>query len=391
MQRSVARHARAVAALVIASIAMAAGAPAVAAADGLEVTTPFPGIAVAPGNKVSFDLTVSSTRAADVALSLTGVPTGWTASLIGGGYVVDQVAVRPGTDGEVRLDVSVPADAAAGTATMRVVARGGGAEDVLPIAIRVNAEAAGNVTLATTTPELTGASTATFKFDLQYKNDTAQDVTVSATASGPAGWDVTTTLAGAEQAASTVVKAGATQNISVSAKPATGTAAGTYPITVEAVAGERSVTADLSIAVTGSYSMTLSTPGDLLSMRGSAGTPTTQAFEVSNTGTAPLSAVALTATPPSGWTVTVDPEEGLATIAPGETGTITATITPSSDAVAGDYVVNFSARATEATSNATAQIRYTVETSPIWALVGIGVILLIVGGLFFVFRTYGRR
>jgi uncharacterized membrane protein len=364
--------------------------PAVAADNGLEVTTPYPAVAVAPGTKVSFDLKVSSTRNANVALEMSGVPEGWTASLLGGGFVVDGVSVTPSTDGEVRLDVDVPADAPEGTTTMRLTARGGGAQDVLPISIRTNAEAAGDVALTTSTPTLTGASDATFTFDLQYKNDTAQDLTVSVTATGPDGWDVSASLTGEEQAASTVVDAGATQNITVTAKAGPDIAAGTYPIKVEARAGDRTASADLGIEVTGSYSMTLSTPNDLLSASGSAGSPTTQAFVVENTGTAPLTEVALTATPPTDWTVTTDPET-LPAIPPGQTATITATITPSGEAVAGDYVVTFNAKAAESGADETAQIRFTVETSPLWALVGLGLIVLILAGLFYVFRTYGRR
>jgi uncharacterized membrane protein len=376
--------------LVIATMALSAFAPAVSADGGLEVTTPYPAVAVAPGTNVSFDLKVSSTRAANVSLELAGVPEGWSADLLGGGFVVDGVAVTPGTDAEVRLDVDVPAEAPAGTTTLRLTARGGGAQDVLPVAIRVNAEAAGDITLTTSTPTLTGASDATFTFDLQYKNDTAQDVTVSVAASGPPQWEVTAELAGEEQAASTVVEAGATQNITVTANAPEDTAAGAYPITVEARAGDRTATAELAIEVTGSYSMALSTPNDLLSASGSAGSPTTQAFEVTNTGTAPLTEVALTATPPTDWTVTTDPEVA-PVIQPGETATITATITPSGEAVAGDYVVTFDAKAAESGAEGTAQIRFTVETSPLWALVGLGLIVLILAGLFYVFRTYGRR
>jgi uncharacterized membrane protein len=136
--------------------------------------------------------------------------------------------------------------------------------------------------------------------------------------------------------------------------------------------------------------MTLSTPNDLLSASGSAGGATTQVFEIANTGTAPLTEVTLTATPPTGWDVTFDPAS-VTSIDPQQTGTVTATITPSSEAVAGDYVVSFSAGAAEGGADASAQIRFTVETSPIWALVGIGIIVLILGGLFYVFRTYGRR
>jgi uncharacterized membrane protein len=391
LRSPVARRATTLSALLLSSSILAAFVPAVTAANGLEVTTPFTAVSVAPGNKVSFDLTVSSTTDANVALALTGVPSGWTASIFGGGYVVEGVAVTKSAPAKVRLDVTVPADATASTSTIRVTARGGGAEDVLPIAIRVNAEAAGQLTLTTNTPELTGASDKSFKFDLQFKNDTAQDVTVSATATGPEGWTIDTSLTGATDAASTVVKAGSTQSISVSAKAAEGTAAGKYPIKVTATAGDRSIDADLSIAITGTYSMELSTPNDRLSASGGAGSATTMQFTVKNTGTAALTAVKLEGTPPNGWKVTVDPADGVASIDPGQTGTINAVITPSSDAVAGDYVVTFKATATEDTTGADSQIRFTVETSPIWAIVGIALILLILGGLYYVFRTYGRR
>lgn len=390
MRRSFARSGRLTTALVISTLVLWTFAPAASADDGLEVTTPYPAVAVAPGTKVSFDLTVDSTRAANVSLALSGVPEGWTASLLGGGFVVDAVAVTSGTAVEVRLDVDVPADAGAGTSTLQVTARGGGAQDVLPIAIRVNAQAAGDITLTTSTPTLTGASDATFTFDLQLQNDTAQDVTVSVAATGPEGWEVEATLTGETQAASTVVEAGATQNIGVTANARNDVPAGTYPISVEARAGERTIPAELGIEVTGSYSMELSTPNDLLSASGSAGSPTTQAFDVRNTGTAPLTEVTLTAAPPTNWDVTMEPPT-VASIEPGATETITATITPSGEAVAGDYVISFEAGAAEEGAGESSQIRFTVETSPLWALVGLGLIALIVAGLFYVFRTYGRR
>ena len=94
MRRTLARPVRGTTALIIATLVMWTLAPAVAADDGLEVTTPFPAVAVAPGTKVSFDLTVTSfTQTATVALELGGVPDGWTASLLGGGFVVDGVSV----------------------------------------------------------------------------------------------------------------------------------------------------------------------------------------------------------------------------------------------------------------------------------------------------------
>jgi uncharacterized membrane protein len=391
LRSPVARHAPAMAALITSTLILATFVPVVTAADGLEVTTPYTAVAVAPGNKVSFDLEVSSIRTANVDLSLTGVPSGWTASIFGGGFVVEGVAVTSGTQAKVRLDVTVPADSSAATSTIRVTARGGGAQDVLPISIRVNAEAAGDLTLTTSTPELTGASDKEFKFDVQFKNDTAQDVTVSAAAAGPEGWTIETSLTGATDAASTVVKAGSTQSISVTAKAAEGTPAGSYPIKVTATAGERNVEADLAIAVTGSYSMTLSTPGEVLSGRGTAGSATAQVFEVTNTGTAPLTNVTLEGTPPAGWEVKIEPADGVASIEPQQVGRFTATITPSGDAVAGDYRITFKTVSTEDATGDSTDIRFTVEASLIWALVGVVLIALILGALYYVFRTYGRR
>jgi uncharacterized membrane protein len=390
LRTSVVRRVRFASALIAASVVLSLMAVPVAADDGLEITTPFPAVAVAPGSDVSFDLIVTSVRTADVELNLAGVPDGWSASLLGGGNVVDGVAVSPDVDGGVRLDVDVPADAAATTAQIRVTGRGGGATDVLTVSIRVDAEAAGDIGLTTSTPALTGAADAAFSFELQFSNDTAQDVTLSVAAVGPTGWDVTASLTGETNAASTVVEAGATQNVTVAATAPSDVAAGSYPIQVTATAGERTVTADLSIDVTGSYSMTLSTPNDLLSASGAAGSATTQVFDLTNTGTAPITEVTLTATPPTNWEVTFDPVS-VPTIAPGESAPITATIIPSGEAVAGDYVVSFTANAAEASATDTAQVRFTVETSPLWAIIGLGIIALILGGLFYVFRTYGRR
>ncbi len=389
MPRRVARHVRATAALAIAFSILALTVPTVAADNGLEVTTPFPAVAVAPGSKVSFDLTVSSSRDAIVDLSVNGVPQGWTASLRGGGNVVDAVTAGPDKPGTVRLDIDVPVDASGGTSSIRIAATGGGASDTLPVSVRVDAEAAGDIALTTTSPVLTGPSDASFSFDLQFRNDTAQDLTLSVAAIGPTGWTVKASLTGETQAASTVVTSGSTQGVTVAVTAGADADAGQYPISVVATAGDRTASADLGIEITGSYSADLSTPDDLLSASGSAGGPTTMTFDVTNTGTAPLTDVKLTGTPPSGWEVTFDPET-VATIAPGDFGTITATITPSSEAVAGDYVVSFRTSATEG-ADAAAAIRFTVETSPIWALVGIGIIALILAGLLYVFRTYGRR
>jgi uncharacterized membrane protein len=375
--------------LVAAAAFLVGLAPAVGAAGGLDVTTPYPSIAVAPGSSASFDLTITSATAGTVSLAVTGAPTGWKATIHGGGFVVQGVTAAPGKPGTARLDVEVPGDTTATTGNLRVEAKIGSATAVLPITVLVNADVAGDITLTTTSPTLTGASDATFSFPLTLTNGTAQDQTVSASAKGPAGWTVETKLSDA-QAASTIVKAGSSTTITVTATPPVNAPAGHTDIDVTATAGTKTIPGKLGIDITGTFKMTLSTPGDLLSAHGSAGSAMRQTLDVVNGGTGDLTGVTVTATPPSGWTVTFEPADGKVDVPTGtKAGTVTAIITPSGDAVAGDYVVSFSASNDQA--RATQDIRFTVETSPIWALVGIGVIVAILAGLFYVFRTYGRR
>lgn len=364
-------------------------APSVVAADGLTVTTPYPAVAVAPGSKVTFDLTVASTRAGNVAMKVELVPTGWTASLHGGGFVVDGVTVSPSKDATVRLDVSVPGTATASTQVLRVSASLGASSDNLPISIRVDAAAAGNITITTTTPTLSGPSTGSFPFALTLHNDTAQDVTVSASAAvtDHPDWQVKAEIAGQTQAASTVVTAGSTTSINVTATPPEAAPAGDYSVHVEVKAGEQTIPGDFGVQLTGSYSMTFATPNDVLSAHGGAGSPTTQQFVITNTGTATLENVAVTASAPTGWQVDFD--QPTVNVEIDKPVTVTATVTPTGEAVAGDYVITFTAKNDQTTE--TAQIRFTVETSPLWALIGIGIIALILAGLFYVFRTYGRR
>ena len=104
------RVVRRMAALGLTAFLVLVSVPTVAAAGTVSLSTPYPGVAVAPGTKVSFDISVKTDESARVDLSLKGVPADWTASLFGGGFVVDGVQTNGTTAATVRLDVTVPAD-----------------------------------------------------------------------------------------------------------------------------------------------------------------------------------------------------------------------------------------------------------------------------------------
>lgn len=366
---------------------LAGAAPHARAAAGLTLTTPFPSVTASPDSRVSFDLEVDAREAGRIDLELTGVPASWSASLHGGGNVVGAVLLNGNDPAEVRLDVDVPADAT-GTTRFVVVASDAESRVELPIDVRVEAEATGEVSLATDFPSLRGASSTTFTFNLKVRNDKAEDLTYTGTGQGPVGWNVEVQPTGQSQAVSATVTAGAEAGLTVTVDAPDSTPAGTYPIQVVATVGTEQLEQALEVEITGSYSLELSTPTQVLSARGPSGSVTEQTFTVTNTGTAPVTGVEITASPPDDWQVEFQPTT-IESIAPDQTINVTARITPSGNAIAGDYELTVRANGEEA--DADTEVRFTVETSILGAVIGGLLIAGAIGGLFWVFRRYGRR
>jgi uncharacterized membrane protein len=336
---------------------------------------------------VSLTVSVETQDAGRVDLSLDGVPADWTVTLRGGGFLVNGVHSNGDEATEVTLDVSVPETATDGVQRITVEALSDGSTASLPIDITVTPNAAGEVSLTTDFPELKGSTDASFSFTLTLRNDTPDDLTFGVAANGPPGWTVDAKVTSQAQAASAIVEAGSSTSIEVTAEAPQNAAADVYPITVEASGGDTSAQAELSVEITGSYDLTLTTPDGRLSANASAGSQTDLSLVLQNDGTAEVADVSLSASTPTGWTVTFEPET--VTVPPQGEVQVTARLTPSGNAIAGDYVATFNARSDLA--DAEAQMRVTIETSLLWGVVGIGLIGLVLAGLWWTFRRYGRR
>jgi len=357
-------------------------------AFAFEVSTDYPGVAVGPGETATFALDVTSDRRERVDLSVVEAPPGWGTTLRGGGFEVSSVYTDPESPPTVELEVRVPADATPGGYRVLIRGASGSQTRVLEVNLNVAEDVAGAFELTSEFATLRGKSSDTYSFDLTLRNSSPRAATFGLTASGPDGWTVDARPSASSQAATVTVEAGSTAAVQVTADPPDAVEAGTYPITVQATGGGRTLEAELSAEVVGSFTMSFTTANERLNARGRAGGTSSLALVVSNDGSAPLDQVTFNATPPSGWEVTFEPET-IDRIPPGERAAVTARIRPSGDAVAGDYDVTLTASSAGSTQDVA--IRFAVETSGLFGFVGIAVIVLAVAGLLWVFRRYGRR
>jgi uncharacterized membrane protein len=332
-----------------------------------------------------------------VNLSVVQQPEGWQTRLRGGGSTIAAVSTAPNPDApttftaQFNMDVSVPADVQPGSNQVIVEGRTtAGVTSRLTLDIVTEAQEPGSVALEADFPSLRGSTSANFNFNLTLRNDTNTQQTFTLETDAPAGWTVTARPTGEEQAANAIVDAGGSSQITVSAEPPANAPAAVNDITVRAVSESASAEVLLKVEITGSFGMTLDTTDSRLNARVAAGTPTVLNLVVRNTGSAPLTGVKLAATPPRGWTVTFSPET-IAPIPAGQPAPVTATITASNEALAGDYLLTIRATSDETSAADSIEVRTTVETSPIGYLIGIAILVAVAIGLFVVFQRYGRR
>jgi uncharacterized membrane protein len=70
---------------------------------------------------------------------------------------------------------------------------------------------------------------------------------------------------------------------------------------------------------------------------------------------------------------------------------VTANVQPSGKALAGDYLLTLRARTADSSASGSAEFRVAVQTPTLWGLAGVGVLAAVTGGLYWIFRTFGRR
>jgi len=142
------------------------------------------------------------------------------------------------------------------------------------------------------------------------------------------------------------------------------------------------------VVISGTFEITLTTPTGLVSTKVTAGNEKRLDLVVANTGSAVLSDIELGATKPPNWEISFEPEK-VARIEPGGQVSVIAVIKPDKKAIAGDYAAKMAAKSPEAISQLA--FRISVKTPMVWGWIGILLIILSLGSIYFLVRKYGRR
>ena len=361
------------------------------APSGLYLVTDYPAVTVQPGRASTINLTLHNQGVAParLALRVEDAPAGWTAQLLGGGQPVG--AAMPSTDQSVplQLRIDVPKDAPPQPHTLTVVAQGGGRELRLPVEVSLAERLPAKLEVQASLPALRGGPRASFDYQLTIRNDSGEDQLVNVAAQAPRGFETSITESyGSQQLSSVPVKAGASKDVKLTVRPPAQAAPERYPLTFTASAGDASASAELSLEITGQPQLRISGRDGLMSLSAEAGRAGSTPVTVSNDGSAPATAVALTASVPSGWTAEFEPRT-LERIAPGESAEAQLKLTPSARSLAGDYMATLRAQAGD--ESASGDFRVTVKTSTLWGIAGAVIIAIAVLVLVGAIARYGRR
>lgn len=380
----------------IAGTLAVAGSMSVQAADGIDMSTTYPGISLKSGESADFDLFFESLigDSYDAALSVESMPEGWEGYFKGGSSEVSMVHIdSKSAEAESELatfKLSLPQDVEEGTYTVKLKAdAGSGDADTLELKINVSELENGQSNFTTEYPEQQGSAGTSFSFDTTLVNNRAAEQSYSLSAKADSGWQVGFTPSGeSTQVASVTLESGTSQGLTISVTPPTTITEGEYVIPVTAVSATETMSIDLKVIITGSYDVDISTPTGNLSVNAYANEEKAVTLSITNKGNVDLENLNLTSSASTDWEVRFD-ESTIDLLEAGSTKEVTAYIKPAENSITGDYVTVVTISNDE--TQDTVEFRVAVKTRTSWGIAAVAIIVLLLLGLGGVFKKYGRR
>lgn len=387
MPRISALWATALCALCLQTVALAADTPPA----GIYLSTDYPSITLQAGqtSTVSLQLRNQATPPERLALSLTGVPKDWKATLLGGGRPVESAMPSSNDSLSLQLHLDIPKQDAKSQHTITVHADNGQRHLSLPIDVRLATQLPAQLSVRPELPQLTGSATTSFDYQLTVKNESGQDVLASLAAQAPQYYDATFTEGyGTQQISAVPIKAGESKTVKLHVRPPVSAASGEHDIQVQVAADGVKAATTLKLDITGQPALTLAGRDGLMSTRAQIDHASTMPLELRNTGTAVAQDIKLDSTAPSGWKISFEPSQE-AHLEPGKTAEVQLHITPSAQSLAGDYMVKLHARS--GGQSADGDLRVSVTTSSLWGITGAILIAIALLVLIGAVARYGRR
>jgi len=244
-------------------------------------------------------------------------------------------------------------------------------------------------------PSYSDNSGVTFNYNVALTYSGNDTITANLTTVSPPGWKPTITYTGKEVSSIPIgpMNYGTpdSKTLSISLSPNQGTSPdpGEYKLTLKATSGQFNQSIDLTAVVKAKYQFSMTTDTGNLATRATAGKDSHFLINLKNTGSVPLENLNLIVSKPESWKVTFSPAT-IASLGAGQSIQEDVTFSPpSGKTVAGDYMVTISSSNSQVSSNM--DVRVTVETSSIWGVISIAIIIVVIAGLAILFLKLGRR
>ncbi|UCE33503.1 MAG: hypothetical protein JSV40_09780 [Deltaproteobacteria bacterium] len=362
---------------------------------GLSVAFEYPGVVINEGDDASVDLIVKNKGKQDesILFTITQSPKGWDTRIKTYSFGISGVYVPEDDDKRVQFNAKPEKDTKPGTYTFKVSAQSADgsltASPTLTITLTEKEAEKGEIELTTSYPVLRGPNDAKFEFSLDVKNKIDKEALFNLTATVPKNWQANFKPPYEDKYISSLrLKDDESKSLNVEVTPDRFATAGEYRIPVTIGAGEAKAEAELKVIITGTYTIETGTASGLLSLTTEKGSPGSMSVYIKNTGSAPASNIEFLSIKPENWKVEFDPET-IPTIEPGDLKQVEVSITPAAEALVGDYAVGVNIKGEKSSDDL--EFRVTVKASAAWGWIGIGIIILVILGLFALFVTFGRR
>jgi uncharacterized membrane protein len=366
----------------------------------ISISPEYTGVVVPQGNDVSIDLVVSNKGRNDenLDLQLTEVPDGWKAWIKTFDFGVTGVHVKSDTQKNLTLRAQPDKGVAPGKYSFVIQ---GQTEDrqltstgqvVIAVEEKKEEKRPEGVHIVTSYPVLTGPTDAKFEFSVEVENKSDKEGIFNVGAKTPERWGVNFKPAYEDKHISSLrLKAGQSQTMAVEVTPNPSAKPGEYPVVVKISSPEAEGEATLTVVLTGTFKLDAGTTNGLLSLPAVRGEGSLVSFYVKNSGSAPLTNVRFISFQPENWKVTFTPDS-IEALAPQELKQVEVSITPAGQALVGDYSVGLRVESgSPPKADKTIEMRVSVTASAAWGWIGIGLIVLVLAGLVFLFARLGRR